>query len=366
MATKKAAKKAKKKAVLKKSTATRRQGAPLEFPCTEFTQNGRRLIFFSADAKAMWDVLSINRKIEDKDEGYQRALSQSRVGSISRYIDQGNMIPQSLLITLDNADVIEKHGSSFLRIPNIQDAGWVIDGQHRFAGASHAKTSIALPFIAFLDLALIDQIQLFITINKEAKGVPSSLYLDLLRVLPRQYKSDAEISKERAADIGTTLKQEEDSPFYAKIVSTTAPKQGEISLTNFVRKVTPLIQPGKGLLSAFTGVEQRSIINNYYIAVKNIFSKEYKKSDSIFFQTLGFGGLMNALPAFFSYTLREYNGFTVADISKTLKKIDYFDFDTWHSKGSGNSAEIEAGNDLMTELATVTEGENRAVGSLRL
>ncbi|MFT3845916.1 MAG: DGQHR domain-containing protein [Lacibacter sp.] len=337
-----------------------------DFPCTEFTQGKRKMIFFSASAKTMWNILSINRKIEDKTEGYQRSLSQSRVGAIARYIDSGNSLPQSLLITIDKADIIQKSGKSFIRIPNNLDAGWVIDGQHRFAGAETAKTDIMLPFIAFIGLDLIDQIQLFISINKEAKGVPSSLYLDLLKQLPAQYKSETEISKERASDIGTQLKRDEDSPFYSKIVVTTAPKKGEISLTNFVRKVSPLIQPGRGLLSGFTEAEQRAVINNYFLAIKNVFTKEYKRTDSIFFQTLGFGGLLNALPQIFSYSLREHNGFTVADATKILKKIDYFDFAAWHSKGTGNSAEIEAGNDLIVELTSITESENRPSGSLNV
>lgn len=360
----KATKKATRKKVAKKNIA--QNVKHFDFPCTEFKQGERNMIFFSASAKVMWNLLSINRKIEDKTEGYQRSLSQSRVASIARYIDAGNSLPQSLLITIDKADIIEKNGKSFIRIPNTEDGGWVIDGQHRFAGAETAKSDIMLPFIAFIGLELIDQIQFFISINKEAKGVPSSLYLDLLKQLPAQYKSDSEISKERASDIGTELKRDEDSPFYSRIVATSAPKKGEISLANFVRKVTPLIQPGKGLLSAFTEAEQRAVINNYFLAVKNVFPKEYKKTDCIFFQTLGFGGLINALPQFFSYTLRAHNGFTVSDITKVFKKIDYFDFDAWHRKGSGSAAEIEAGFDLVEELTSITDGAAVRTGSLNV
>lgn len=72
-------------------------------PCVEFQQNNRTLYLFNEDAKKMWQILSINRKIENKDEGYQRALSQSRVKAISKYIDSGFIIPQSLLISLDKA-----------------------------------------------------------------------------------------------------------------------------------------------------------------------------------------------------------------------------------------------------------------------
>jgi len=336
----------------------------LEIPCIEFKQDGHILYFFTGDAKKMWKVFAINTKIEDRDEGYQRTLSQSRVKAIAKYVDAGNAITQSLLISLDHASVITKGGFKFLKIKNTPKAGWVIDGQHRFAGANSATKNINLPFIGFVGLSIEKQIQLFITINQEAKGVPSSLYLDLLKNLPN--KTVQEVAKERAADIGTELKKDEESSFYAKIVITTAPKRGEISLTNFVRKVTPLIQPGKGILNAFTETEQRSIFNNYYKALKNIFPKEFNRTDSIFFQTLGFGGLINALPTFFSVCLREYSGFAVEDATKVFKKIDYFDFNTWHSKGTGSSAEIEAGNDLTTELNSIFEVGKKGGSALRV
>jgi DGQHR domain-containing protein len=349
-----------KKAAVKKA-ATKRF---LELPCLEFQQGNKTLVGFSANAKLMWNVLSINRKIEDKDEGYQRSLSGSRVKSIAKYIDSGNTIPQSLLITLDDAELIQKAGKTFIRIKNHRDAGWVIDGQHRFAGAYTARKDINLPFVAFIGLEIEEQIQLFININQLAKGVPSSLYLDLLRNLPN--KTPQEQAKERAADLGGELKKDEDSPFYAKIVITTSPKKGEISLTNFVRKVTPLIQPGKGILNAFTEAEQRGIIANYFTALKNIFPKEFNRIDSIFFQTLGFGALMNALPTFFSICLRVHAGFAVEDATKVFKKIDYFDFSTWHSKGTGSAAEIEAGNDLSTELNAMFEISANGTASIRI
>ena len=58
----------------------------------------------------------------------------------------------------------------------------MIDGQHRLAGAHEAValgTDLVLPVIGFLDLSIEKQVELFITINKEARGVPASLYIDL-------------------------------------------------------------------------------------------------------------------------------------------------------------------------------------------
>jgi len=333
-----------------------------EFPCIVFKQGDFKLVSFVGKASILWNLLEINRRIEDKEEGYQRALSSSRARAIARYIERGKPIPLSILATFDYAELSENN--KILRVPNQRDAGWVIDGQHRLAGAHESGRDILLPVIAFIELDIPEQIQQFVTINKEAKGVPSSLYYDLLKHIPN--KKPAEMAKERAADIATDLKRDEESPFYGKIVITTAPKRGELSLTNFVRKVTSLIYEGKGIFASFTETEQRGIISNYYLGLKNVFPLHFSRSDSIFFQTLGFGALMNALPNFFSLCLNHFSGFTVEDTTKAFKEVSHFDFDDWYKKGTGNAVEIEAGNDLTTELTRAFETHDDKSGALRL
>jgi DGQHR domain-containing protein len=109
-------------------------------------------------------------------------------------------------------------------MPAGTDVGWVIDGQHRLAGAevaSRGGTDIELPVIAFIGLSEPRQVEQFVTINREAKNVPTSLYLDLLRLLPN--RKPADVAKERAADLATQLRRDEESPFFESIVVTTSP-----------------------------------------------------------------------------------------------------------------------------------------------
>lgn len=156
------------------------------------------MVSFSARASDLWKIVSINQKIEDKDEGYQRTLSASRVRRIKQYIEGGNALPTSILVSFDRFTLSED--GLTLTVPNHTGAGWVIDGQHRLAGAHEANKPIDLPVIAFLGLDVDEQIFQFVTINKEAKGVPTSLYYDLLKHLPPE-KKPAEVAKEKAADI---------------------------------------------------------------------------------------------------------------------------------------------------------------------
>lgn len=329
--------------------------------CIPVPQDETQLYLFSMSAQKLWRILKINERMEDKDEGYQRVLSPSRVAAIAKYVNGGHVIAPAIVVSLEGAEV---SGDGFeLRIPDRENAGWVIDGQHRLAGAAHADKDIALSVVAFVNLEVEAQIRQFVTINKEAKGVPTSLYYDLLSHIPDRKPS--EVAKERAADIGKTLRRDEGSPFYARIVSTTSPKRGELSLTNFVRKVAPLVLESKGALQSFTLVEQTKIIDNYYMGFLNAFPKERLREPPRVFQTLGFGALMNAFPTVFSICIKHFAAFRVEDVTTALSKIRDYNLSQWDKGGTGSAAEIQAGKDFETELKAAFEIEG-ASGTIRL
>lgn len=318
----------------------------LNFNCITFKQGDAMLALFVASAKKLWQIVDINRKAEDKDEGYQRVLSPARAKKIADFIEKGNVLPTSVLISFDKA-TLTQHGTKLI-VPNKSDAGWVIDGQHRLAGAHQSKKDILLPVVAFVNLEIQDQINCFVTINREQKGVPTSLYLDLLKLLPGK-RTEAELTRERAAGIGTELKHDESSLFFDKIVITVSPKKGELSLTNFVRKVVPLIKRD-GRLATFTMAECKDIIDNYFTAISHVFPKEFKRLDSVFFKTIGFGALMNVLPTFLDLTIKYHKAFRVADAVKIFKQVEDFNFREWSRMGTGTQAENSAAEDLRITL----------------
>lgn len=334
----------------------------LKFACIPIKQGGATLYALSVPAKTLWSVVGINTREADKDKGYQRVLSSSRVRSIAKYIDGKNPIPTSILVSFGDAAKVDKDGTTMLITAN-PDAGWVIDGQHRLAGAHMADKEIELPVIAFIGLDIEEQIKQFITINKEAKGVPTSLYYDLLSHLP--VKSAADRAKERAADIAAELRKDDESPFFGRVVITTAPKKGELSLNNFVRKVYPLLLDGRAL-STYSMQEQKLIIANYYKGLQVAFPTYFAKQSSIFFQTIGFGGLMNALPTFLSLCIKTHKAFKVDDVAKVFAEIKHFDFSAWEKFGTGTAAEAQVGEDLKGDLLAAFETPGGGVSLLDL
>jgi DGQHR domain-containing protein len=317
----------------------------LKFPCVTFEQAGKTLVLFHCTAKILWSIAEVNQRKEDGVKGYQRALSLPRVGKIAQFIDANNYIPTSVLISFSHAKL--SRDKTQLTVDNRPDAGWVIDGQHRLAGGNEAATELMLPVVAFTDLSIEDQIKCFVTINKEQRGVSSSLYLELLSSLPGK-RNQAEDAKERAVDLAHQLRQDEESPFYGRIVSTTSPQRGELSLTNFVRKIHPLLKPN-ARLAIFSDEKRCGIINAFYKALGQTFPEEYDATTSVFFKTVGFGALIGVLPTVIDIALGESHGFRVAHATRVLQRIGDFDFSPWR-KMTGSGAEIALADELRKKL----------------
>lgn len=159
---------------------------------------------------------------------------------------------------------------------------------------------------------------------------------------------------------------DDDSPFYGRIVTTTSPKKGQLSLNNFVRKVAPLVIQDKGHLGVYPQKIQTAIISNYYQSLRVVFPREFNKHDSVFFQTLGFGALMNVLPVFFNLCFKHYKAFKVEDAVNIFNEIKHFDFKTWKSYGTGNAAEIQAGQDVREELSEAFEAHPEGGGFIEV
>lgn len=327
----------------------------MKLPVIKIEQQEYTLYLLKMKASKLYDLVQINQKDDDKDDGYQRTLSISRARSIAKYIQSGKPIAPGLVIVFENSSFDEK--TSTLEIPEKPDAGWVIDGQHRLRGAKLASENdvdIELAVVAFLNLSEMDQIEQFVTINQEAKSVPASLYLDLKKKIPASNKSLTELAKDKTVDIANILRKNSKSIFFERIAVTSAPSKGQISLNNFVRKVHPHLIEGKGALATFSIAEMVLILDNYYKGLSKYEPDFFKSFDkNIFFKTLGFGALINSLPTFFQWVTKEFeSSFTVDTVEQGFSKLENtdFNFTSWEKAGTGSDAEKRAGQDLISAI----------------
>jgi DGQHR domain-containing protein len=317
-------------------------------PAIEVVQNGQKLYLCALSAKTLSTVASVSRRDPVADTGYQRLFVDSHINNIKKYLEAGKCIPVSTLVTFNGA----KFANGQIRLQKKPENGWIIDGQHRWLAAKQLNNDILLPIIAFIDLPVVTQVEHFVTINREAKGVPSSLYLDLLKTLPKE-KTAGDRAKERTTDIARMLNIDEESPFYGKIVVLTSPKRGELSLTNFVRKVEPLVRKGSAL-AAFKVDSQVKIIANYFDGIIDAYPEEADQSPPVFFQTIGFGAFMNFFPAFFAEIYPEKKSFTREVVRQHLVEMGGVNFEQWRSMGTGTQAE----NTAALQLDSLFEGDS--------
>jgi hypothetical protein len=200
-----------------------------------------------------------------------------------------------------------------------------------------------------------------VTINKEARSVPASLYIDLLKHLPHK-KTEKDLTDERIADITRSLDSDETSPFHQRIAFTRQASKGEISLVNFARILRPHLARQAGILGLYTEVEQEGAINNYYRALKLAFPEAFKKEPSIFFRTIGFGAVWRAFPLAFNLANSKFRSVSAASFAKVFSTIKGFNFEAWEQLGTGTAAEIQAGDDLVAELQEAfTEGGEKPI-----
>jgi DGQHR domain-containing protein len=316
----------------------------IKIPAIEVVQNGHKFYLCSLTAKQLSSAARVNLRDPEEDKGYQRLFVDSHIDKIKKFLESGKSIPVSVLVTFKRAT----YSNGRLRIKKDPKNGWIIDGQHRLLAARQLSSDIPLPIIAFIDLPVSGQIEHFVTINREARGVPSSLYLDLLKSLPKE-KTPSDRAKERTTDIARELAKDEESPFYGKIVVLTSPKKGELSLTNFVRKVEPIIRKG-GALAKFKADTQIKVINNYFSGIEDAFPDEADQNPPVYFQTIGFGAFMNFFPAFFGEVYPKKNVFTREVVRQKLVELGKPDFDGWRKMGTGTQAENSAAEQLDTIL----------------
>ena len=142
-------------------------------------------------------------------------------------------------------------------------------------------------------------------------------------------------------------------------------ERAELSSTNSVRKISSLVVNKTGKFHLYTLIEQVGIIDNYMQALQNVFPLYFEADEPLFYQTVGFGALINVLPTVFDLTMKYYSTFKVEDVIKILKQIDDFSFEDWKKVGTGSAAETQAGEDLRTTLLLRLE-EQGSTGSIIL
>ncbi|HBB27398.1 TPA: hypothetical protein DCZ36_02800 [Candidatus Gracilibacteria bacterium] len=324
----------------------------IRIPLLKIIQNSIPLYGFILKANYVYEHFDVSRRIEDKEEGYQRSFSKKKINDIKKYLNENNgIIPNSVLVTLEK-DKFVIHDDNTIEFQDDPSIGLIIDGQHRVKGAYEAGNNIDLFIIGVEGLTIPDQAKLFIKINSTQKGVPVSLYLDLLNLTEGEIEDfdDEDVPAERRSiEIATRLNEEADSPLVGKIRMTGDVGVG-ISLSELVTKTREYVNPKGGVFQEFGFEEQYNIFKIFFKVVSVVFSDEWDNPDSLILKTVGFGGLLKALREIFAITIRNNAEFSEESLSKVLSLISDFKFNKETLPGGGITAQDNAGSIIVTTI----------------
>ena len=326
----------------------------MKIKALKLIQNKQEMYLFILSVGTLNEKFDISRRKENKitnDEGYQRSFGSSRLANIRNYLlKEKGIIPNSILVNIDKGKYSYNEKTSELTINDEPSIGFIIDGQHRVLGTFHSDPKIMLPVVATTGLDVVAQAQLFIKINSTQKGVPTSLYLDLLDLTEGQIANfdDEEINnlgERRAIEIAKRLNEETDSPFFDK-VKTVGEKASGVSLVAFKSNLLEYVDPKNGKFSQFGFEEQYSIFKIYFKAIKAVYLEQWDKY--VFFKTVTFGAMMKSMYEVFNLVTQK-GSFSTNNTVKVLDIVKDFNFGSGEY-GSGFKAQDNLAKSFIAKL----------------
>jgi len=292
-------------------------------------------------AKDLIEIATVSRIDEDPKKGYQRHLDPKRVKAITSYINNGNIIPGSIILSVQKGCDInyDKENNELSLTLSEGNFLFVIDGQHRLYGASLCEQDVNLPVCIFTDLDIKQEIQYFLDINSYQRGVTKTLRIELLKFLAEPESKD-DIRNRLFTELNTNI----DSPLYNKM-SATMSIEGKLTHVPFQEAIDPLLSGN--ILKQFEYEGKKTLIINYLFAVENTLNKMEGNSNritnSIFFQAV-----FKIFDDVCSMSLTHYKNYKAASFTEILDAITRLDFTRF--TGSNNqvkNAMIKEMKDLL-------------------
>lgn len=221
---------------------------------------------------------SPNPRSDDPQDGFQRSLDESRADSISDYIQNGGVIPSSIILSAQASSDFEYNSKKkTLSFVNNFKSFLIIDGQHRAYGfrklyeKGFNEKNLRIPVVIFSELSPIDEARLFIDVNTLQKPVPKELLLDIKKL------AETESVEEELLDMIFTAFEKNSTSCLAGKLSRFEKKR------NLISKVT-FYEAFKLILRSFDiSSPQRlfEIVNAYLYAAQDLLNDQNINFDEV-------------------------------------------------------------------------------------
>lgn len=268
-------------------------------PAIKGKLGGKSFYSFISTPRQMLKIAFVNHRSLNDPEGapsYQRLVSKTRLGQITKFLEGGGFFPTNILVNFTQkcqfelAQKDEAANVSFgkLYLPSRYRSAWVIDGQHRlygYAPLSEEYLDQNIMVVAFEKLDKTEEANLFVTINHEQKTVPKTL----LDELEGELKWGSNKPNERIGAISSrlisVLNEDIGEPFYRRVTQQGITATDKICLTvpelkiglkrsgligrSILRRKEYCPGPLSGVTDSETLERARQTLNGYFSQVKD-------------------------------------------------------------------------------------------------
>jgi DGQHR domain-containing protein len=340
------------------TTTKRRTAAPKEystFPAFDLSREQVKLYMTAVRPSEIFPFTRVSRVEENPETGFQRALDTHRVRKISEYIREGKVVPGAIIISAqDDARITFDPKSGLLKFPSEEGFFLVIDGQHRLYGSVRAEAELGIdvkiPVCILANLSSIDEVQYFIDINGNQKGVSKTLRIELTKFLVEEESIDG-IRLRLFEDMNSDPK----SPLFGHL-SATKRNVGLISHVPFKAALDKIL--AQNPLKKLTYDKKEKLLNNFLGGVKanlDEIDQGRKLYQSAFFQAI-FRVFEKSCEIALMYH-RNYSEETFESIFVFIQDIDYDAHSGSNDEAMANLAK-EIAQRLEISLITATVSED--------
>jgi len=313
--------------------------ATVKYKALECTQNGKTFYISVLPNSVLKSVCFVSRRDENPEIGFQRTLNESRAKDIARYLDDLNgIIPSALILSAQDSSKFDfAKKSSDITFSTIENSFMVLDGQHRLYGLLKAKKEYLIPVVIFNNLNTNDEVNLFVDINTNQKGVPTTLLLDIKNLTGKESKKE-----DKQRQLFDRLNSDS---VMAGLLSPAKSQVGKITRVSFNAATNELFDTGffqdKDIDVTFKGVK------NYLEAAEIVF-KRSKAARAKLTNATFFRALFQIFNEIVDKTLKESGDLKVESLSISLDPISRINYDTY--TGTNNAALQLLVTDMRREI----------------
>src|SRR5438105_1664774 len=131
----------------------------LTYSVSLVTQGRHKFYTLSMPSDVLAECCTVDTRLDNPIEGFQRKLDPRRAEEIARYIDEGiGTIPSAIVLSAQtDAQLTYTRARRSITFKKTPKSFLIIDGQHRVFGFAKAKSTLRVPVVIYNSLTRAEE-----------------------------------------------------------------------------------------------------------------------------------------------------------------------------------------------------------------